>query len=134
MLTQEITDQIDVHNPITGELVGSVRVDDREEVQAAVARARAGEGPSLVENLTYRWRGHSKSDRNLYRTQAEIAEWQQRDPITRFANVLIEAGLLSRDDVEQVSQQAQDSIEAATTLALEMPEPSPENLEAEVYA
>jgi TPP-dependent pyruvate/acetoin dehydrogenase alpha subunit len=105
-----------------------------DAVSAAVAHARAGEGPSLVENLTYRWRGHSKSDRNLYRTQAEITEWQQRDPITRFANALIEAEVMSSDEIEQVSQQAQDTIEAATALALEMPEPSPENLEAEVYA
>ena len=50
-----------------------------------MARARAGEGPSLVENLTYRWRGHSKSDRNRYRTKEEIAEWQARDPIRRMA-------------------------------------------------
>jgi pyruvate dehydrogenase E1 component alpha subunit len=105
-----------------------------DAVSAAVARARAGEGPSLVENLTYRWRGHSKSDRNLYRTQEEIAEWQQRDPITRFAHALIDAGILSSDDVEQISQHAQETIQAATAAALEMPEPSPENLEAEVYA
>jgi TPP-dependent pyruvate/acetoin dehydrogenase alpha subunit len=105
-----------------------------DAVSAAVAHARAGEGPSLVENLTYRWRGHSKSDRNLYRTQAEITEWQQRDPITRFANALIEAEVMSSDEIEQVSQQAQDTIQEATALALEMPEPSPENLEAEVYA
>jgi TPP-dependent pyruvate/acetoin dehydrogenase alpha subunit len=105
-----------------------------DAVSQAVQRARAGEGPSLVENLTYRWRGHSKSDRNLYRTQAEIAEWQQMDPITRFADALMHAGFFSSDDVEQVSQQAQDKIQEATTLALEMPEPSPENLEDEVYA
>jgi pyruvate dehydrogenase E1 component alpha subunit len=105
-----------------------------DAVSAAVARAKAGEGPSLVENLTYRWRGHSKSDRNLYRTQAEIAEWQGRDPITRFANTLMQAGILSSDDIEQVSQHAQHAIQDATTIALEMPEPSPENLEAEVYA
>jgi acetoin:2,6-dichlorophenolindophenol oxidoreductase subunit alpha len=103
-------------------------------VSAAVARARAGEGPSLIENLTYRWRGHSKSDRNLYRTQEEITEWQQRDPITRFANALMAAGIMSSDEVEQVSQRAQETIEAATAEALEMPEPSPDNLEDEVYA
>ena len=50
-------------------------------VHAAVERARNGEGPSLVECLTYRWRGHSKSDRNLYRTNAEIDEWKQATEI-----------------------------------------------------
>ena len=44
----------------------------------------AGEGPTLVENLTYRWKGHSKSDKNLYRTREEIAEWRAKDPILRF--------------------------------------------------
>jgi pyruvate dehydrogenase E1 component alpha subunit len=105
-----------------------------DAVLQAVQRARAGEGPSLVENLTYRWRGHSKSDRNLYRTQEEINEWQQRDPITRFAGALVQANLLTGDEVEAVSQEAQDHIREATNLALEMPEPSPDHLEDEVYA
>jgi len=51
-----------------------------EAVAAAVARARAGAGPTFVECETYRWKGHSKSDKNLYRTRDEIAEWQARDP------------------------------------------------------
>ena len=49
-----------------------------EALHIAIARARAGEGPSLVENLTYRWRGHSKSDRNRYRTKEEIEAWAGR--------------------------------------------------------
>ncbi|MEL6232794.1 MAG: thiamine pyrophosphate-dependent dehydrogenase E1 component subunit alpha, partial [Pseudomonadota bacterium] len=60
-----------------------------EAVDAAVSRARAGAGPSLVESLTYRWRGHSKSDRNRYRSKDEIAAWMEKDPIPRFADMLV---------------------------------------------
>jgi acetoin:2,6-dichlorophenolindophenol oxidoreductase subunit alpha len=60
----------------------------------AVARARSGGGPTLIEAKTYRWRGHSKSDRNLYRTQQEIEEWKARDPIPRLQNRLLELDML----------------------------------------
>ena len=100
----------------------------------AVKRARAGEGPSLVENLTYRWRGHSKSDRNLYRSPEEIAEWQSFDPIKRFSEVLTSAEILTPAEVQQVSEKAKRAINEATEQAILLPEPSPENMEDEVYA
>lgn len=103
-------------------------------VSEAVARARVGKGPSLIENLTYRWRGHSKSDRNLYRTQEEINEWKQFDPIRRFSQTLVENGILTQAEVEQIDQKAHQIIEKAAEEAANFPEPSPENMEAEVYA
>lgn len=103
-------------------------------VKSAVERARAGMGPSLVENLTYRWRGHSKSDRNLYRSQEEIKEWQKFDPIQRFSARLVESGAFSREEIDAVSAAAQETIEKAAETALTFPEPSPENMEDEVYA
>jgi TPP-dependent pyruvate/acetoin dehydrogenase alpha subunit len=105
-----------------------------DAVSAAVLRARSGEGPSLVENLTYRWRGHSKSDRNLYRTQEEIAEWQQFDPIIRFTGWLQEYKVLSEDEIDNIEKSSKEAINKATETALAFPEPTPENLEAEVYA
>ena len=103
-------------------------------VGAAVARARAGQGPSLIENVTYRWRGHSKSDRNLYRTQEEIDSWKARDPIARFKQALVEAGVMTADDVEAIDRQAKATIDRAAEEALTFPEPSPEGMEDEVYA
>jgi TPP-dependent pyruvate/acetoin dehydrogenase alpha subunit len=103
-------------------------------VSGALPRARTGGGPSLVENLTYRWRGHSKSDRNLYRTPEEIAEWQQFDPIKRFTKVLLDAKILTAEEIDAIDKKAQETINQAAELALTYPEPSPENLEAEVYA
>jgi TPP-dependent pyruvate/acetoin dehydrogenase alpha subunit len=103
-------------------------------VRAAVERARRGDGPSLVDNVTYRWRGHSKSDRNLYRTQAEIDNWRARCPILRFKEVLLTSGMMSEDEVEAIDLAAKATIDRAAQDAAAMPEPNPENMEDEVYA
>jgi pyruvate dehydrogenase E1 component alpha subunit len=105
-----------------------------EVVAAAGERARAGEGPSLVDCLSYRWRGHSKSDRNLYRTHAEIEEWKSKCPIRRFKAVLANAGVMSADEAEAIDQAAKAAIDRAAEEAQTLPEPSPENMEDEVYA
>jgi len=105
-----------------------------QATRTAIDRARAGEGPSLLENVTYRWRGHSKSDRNLYRTQEEIDDWKARDPIVRFKKVLIEAKVVTDEEVEAIDRQAKATIDQAAEVALSFSEPSPENMEDEVYA
>src|SRR5512140_1999144 len=105
-----------------------------EAVLEADERARSGEGPSLVDLLSYRWRGHSKSDRNLYRTPQEIEEWKHKCPIRRFKQVLVDGGVMTRDEVEDIDQTAKTAIDRAAEEALTFPEPSPENMEAEVYA
>jgi TPP-dependent pyruvate/acetoin dehydrogenase alpha subunit len=103
-------------------------------VSEAVTRARTGEGPTLIENITYRWRGHSKSDRNLYRTKEEIEEWMERCPIESFKKLLIETQKLSVKEIEEIDQQAKETINLAAEEAISLPEPSPEALEGEVYA
>jgi TPP-dependent pyruvate/acetoin dehydrogenase alpha subunit len=103
-------------------------------VKKAVDLARAGEGISLVENLTYRWRGHSKSDRNLYRTGDEIKEWQQNDPIVRFAKLLIDCRVITQSELDQLDKTCKDTITQAAETAQTFPEPDPQNMELEVYA
>jgi len=105
-----------------------------EAVLEADERARSGQGPSLIDSLTYRWRGHSKSDRNLYRTHAEIEEWKTKCPIRRFKQVLTEAKIMTADETEAIDQAAKAAIDHAAEEALTFPEPSPENMEDEVYA
>jgi len=100
----------------------------------AVARARSGGGPTLIEAKTYRWRGHSKSDRNLYRTQQEIDEWKQRDPIPRLQNRLLELELLDEAAIAAIQVEAQAAIMAAVEFARTSPDPDPAGLEDEVYA
>ena len=67
------------------------------EVSEAVQRARSGFGPSLVENVTYRWRGHSKSDANRYRTKEEIESWKKKCPIAQFERTLVKTQVLTND-------------------------------------
>ncbi len=105
-----------------------------EAVLEADERARSGEGPSLVDCLSYRWRGHSKSDRNLYRTAQEIDDWKHKCPIKRFKKVLVDAAIYSNDEVEAIDQAAKTAVDRAAEEALTFPEPSPENMEDEVYA
>jgi pyruvate dehydrogenase E1 component alpha subunit len=103
-------------------------------VGEAVARARTGGGPSLVENLTYRWRGHSKSDANRYRTQEEIEAWKERCPIARFRSWLIADGVLTEQEADRIEQEARAAIEAAVAFAEASPEPALESIEEGVYA
>jgi pyruvate dehydrogenase E1 component alpha subunit len=105
-----------------------------DAVSAAGEYARSGQGPSLIDCLSYRWRGHSKSDRNLYRTPQEIDEWKHKCPIRRFKQVLVEATVMTRDEVETIDQTAKADVDRAAEQALSLPEPSPENMEDEVYA
>jgi pyruvate dehydrogenase E1 component alpha subunit len=106
----------------------------RGAVQQAVDRARSGDGPSLVVNNTYRYRGHSKSDRNRYRTQEEIEEWQRHDPIRRFAESLLSDGLLDVEEIDAIEKAAYAAIEAARQFAESCPEPAVETLMEGVYA
>lgn len=107
----------------------------RFAVDEAAADIRAGGGPWLVETVTYRYRGHSKSDRNLYRTRDEISEWRtQHDPIARFADVLVEAGAIDGGDSAAAERRARDEIEAAVAWAGAQPEPPCDELLDGVYA
>jgi acetoin:2,6-dichlorophenolindophenol oxidoreductase subunit alpha len=100
----------------------------------AVARARRGDGPTLLECRTYRIRGHSKSDRNLYRTREEIDAWRANDPITRLATELEAHGLLDADALAAIEREAAATIDAALEFARESPAPDPAQLTRDVYA
>ena len=103
-------------------------------VKAAAQRARDGQGPTLVESLTYRWRGHSRSDRQLYRTREEVKEWQAKDPITRFARRLTQADWLTDEQQETIRQEAYQTIEEAVAFAEACPEPDLATIMDGVYA
>jgi pyruvate dehydrogenase E1 component alpha subunit len=105
-----------------------------EAVSVAVARARAGDGPTLVENLTYRWKGHSKSDKNLYRTREEIAEWREKDPILRFEAQVKESGLLSEEEVQAIRTRAMEQMRDAVRQANSAPDADPTDLLDAVFA
>ena len=105
-----------------------------DAVAEAVERARAGEGPTLVECKTYRWRGHSKSDAQRYRTREEVETWKEKDPIARFRAYLLKKGVLSEDDAQQIEKEAHELIEEAVAFAEYSPEPRVEEIAEGVYA
>jgi pyruvate dehydrogenase E1 component alpha subunit len=105
-----------------------------DAVSTAAQRAREGNGPTLLESLTYRWRGHSKSDRQLYRTREEVKEWQARDPIPRSAAKLKEAGFLTGDAFEELKARAAQAIADAVAFAEGSPEPDLASILEGVYA
>jgi TPP-dependent pyruvate/acetoin dehydrogenase alpha subunit len=105
-----------------------------EVVNEAVKRARAGKGPTFIEAKTYRWKGHSKSDKNLYRTREEIAEWRERDPILAFEQQALAAGSLTTQDIEQVRNEARDELRDAVQKANAAPDASADELLSAVYA
>jgi pyruvate dehydrogenase E1 component alpha subunit len=100
----------------------------------AVGRARSGGGPTLVECRTYRIRGHSKSDRNLYRTKEEIEEWRGADPIARLERDLVAAGVMTDAEIASIGAEAQATIDAALAFAQQSPSPDPAQLTRDVYA
>ncbi|KPJ54103.1 MAG: hypothetical protein AMJ37_00840 [Dehalococcoidia bacterium DG_18] len=109
-----------------------------EAVQAAVERARAGEGPSLVECKTYRFRAHVEGVADFVhgdmRPQEEIEAWKQRDPIKLFEEKLLEQGVLTQEDVDRINRETEAEVEEAERFALESPVPDPAILDKALYA
>jgi pyruvate dehydrogenase E1 component alpha subunit len=105
-----------------------------DAVSRAAGRARKGAGPSLIEAVTYRWKGHSRSDREAYRTREEVKAWRERDPIPRFADALQAAGMLSDDESEALRAKAAQAIEDALAFAENSPEPDVAEIMDGLYA
>jgi pyruvate dehydrogenase E1 component alpha subunit len=104
-----------------------------EATKQAVERARAGEGPTLLEALTYRYRGHSMADPAQYRTRQEESEWQQKDPIESFRRRLLSDGFRG-DELEKVDREIEAVIEEAVRFAEESPELPLSALYEDIYA
>ena len=99
----------------------------------AVERARRGEGPTLIESKTYRIRGHSRSDRNRYRTKDEIEEWQARDPIARFEAELTALGIVVPADLDAIRADVEREITEAIAFAQASPAPPITDVTRYVY-
>jgi pyruvate dehydrogenase E1 component alpha subunit len=114
---------------------------DGQDVQAvhdatmtAVARARAGDGPSLLEMKTYRYRGHSRSDPAKYRPEGELDEWKARDPITLLGALLEQEGILDGTAQSAARDEVQAAIDEAATRAAAAPYLTLEEARDYVYA
>ncbi len=117
------------------------RIVDGQDVEAvhaataeAVARARAGDGPTLLEMKTYRYRGHSRSDPARYRPPGELEAWKARDPIDILGRRLAEEGLLSPEEQDRIRAETQAAIDAAAARAAAAPYPTLDEAARYVYA
>ncbi|MEX1124523.1 MAG: thiamine pyrophosphate-dependent dehydrogenase E1 component subunit alpha, partial [Acidimicrobiia bacterium] len=99
----------------------------------AVARAREGNGPTLLEMKTYRYAGHSRSDEALYRPAGELEEWKERDPIGILADHIMAHGG-SGESLKQIESAAADRVRRALESVLAAPPPSTEDMLKHIYA
>lgn len=102
-------------------------------VGEAAERARKGEGPTLIEAKTYRWLGHSKSDKRAYRTRDEEAQWKEKCPIKRFEGYMLQNGF-EENELKAIYKQAEDYMEEAVNFAMQAPTVSIEQAKSLVYA
>ncbi len=105
-----------------------------EAAVTAVARARSGDGPTLIVTESYRLEGHYAGEPEVYRERSEVAEQWQHDPIPRFRHVLIDAGVASASDLDEVDAAVKAEIVKAIEFAKQSPEPDPSTAMDYIYA
>lgn len=106
----------------------------RSAAREAIARARAGEGPTLIEALTYRFRGHSLADPDELRSAREKQAWMALDPIEQFSAYLLDGDLADRQELEAIEARVQETIDEAVEFAETSPEPDPRELYRYIFA
>ena len=106
----------------------------REAMERAVERAREGEGPSFIEAVTYRYRGHSMADPDDYRTKREEKIWKERDPIIKMAQHLRDKAIISPDDLKELQNEVNAQVDASLQFAEESPWPELQELMKDIYS
>ena len=130
----EIYKKASVFDMVGVEVDGMDVLAVRKVAQEAVDRARAGEGPTLIEALTYRFRGHSLADPDELRSPDEKQFWGNKDPIQRLEAYLIEHNLANQSELDEIKQKVQASVDDAVKFAEESPEPDPKELYRYIFA
>jgi pyruvate dehydrogenase E1 component alpha subunit len=129
----------DLSHKAEGMGVPGVRVDGmdvlavRETVDEHISLAREKRKPTLVEAITYRYRGHSAADPEVYREKEEVEEWQRKDPIENFAKRLIEEKVLSGEEIQEMREEAERTVVSAVEFADNSPEPPLDSLYDHLY-
>ena len=136
--SENISDRAASYN-IPGVLVdGQAVIAMYEAVTVAVARARAGDGPSLIEGLTYRYHDHSlglnRIVRAPYRDEEEVEQWKARDPIKIHKELLLSQDIATQAEIDQLEQEVMQQIDEAVEFARESPYPEPSALFEDMYA
>lgn len=105
-----------------------------EAVKKAADRARKGDGPTLLEMKTYRYKGHSMSDPAKYRTKEEVENYKKQDPIQQVLNVIVKNKYASDEELEAIQERVKEEVEECVKFSEESPFPEPHELYEDVYA
>lgn len=105
-----------------------------EAANKAIARARKGEGSTLLECKTYRWRGHFEGDPAKYKPAEEQAAWLKKDPIPKFKKYLLDNKIATEQELDALVQQVREEIAAAIKFAEESPDPALETVAQDIYS
>jgi pyruvate dehydrogenase E1 component alpha subunit len=133
-LVERLADHAKTYRIPSSTVDGNDLVDVRGAIAKAVQRARSGKGPSFVECLTHRLRGHYEGDPAKYRELSQVAEWKKKDPIARFTRFLRSKTTISDEEVQTIERQARDLVEKAAAFALNSPWPAAEEAATQVTA
>ena len=104
-----------------------------EAIEEAAARARRGDGPTLLDIRTYRYKGHSMSDPQKYRTKDEVSEWQSKDPIEHVLGVIKENNFLTEKEIKEMQDWVKNEVKESIEFADKSPLPEAEELYKDVY-
>ena len=116
-------------------IVNGMKPEDvHEAIEEAADRARRGDGPTLLDIRTYRYKGHSMSDAQTYRTKDEVKEYQQLDPIDKVLTTLKSNKWIDDAGVEEIEARVKALVDESVQFAEESPYPEPEELYKDVYA
>jgi pyruvate dehydrogenase E1 component alpha subunit len=116
--------------PVDGLSVEAVH----EAMEEAVSRARRGDGPTFLEMKTYRYKGHSMSDAQTYRTKDEVKEYQKQDPIEKVIVTMKQHGWIDDAGIEEMEAKIKAMVDESIQFAEDSPYPEPEELFKDVYA
>ena len=128
-----LADRADAYGMAKARIDGNLVSVVHETVAAATARARTGQGPTLIEALTYRHKGHSRSDPATYRPAGELERWLERDPV-RLCEAELVADGVERSTLDSIDEETEREIAAALERALSWPEPDPASRFDHVWA
>jgi acetoin:2,6-dichlorophenolindophenol oxidoreductase subunit alpha len=138
MSAHTVVERISAHGQAYGipsEIVdGNDTLAVLEAARNAVGRARKGKGPTIVECMTYRLRGHYVGDPESYRKAEAVAEWREKDPIRRLAKTLVERGAVTHKELDGMEEAARERVEEAVRFMRESPWPEPASVTDFVYA
>jgi pyruvate dehydrogenase E1 component alpha subunit len=131
--SKELYKRVKAYNMPSERVDGMDVLAVREATERAIERAREGEGPSFIEAVTYRFRGHSMSDPDDYRTKREEKIWKERDPIIKLAKQLRDKAIISPDELKELQDEVNAKVDESIKFADESSWPELEELMKDIY-